>query len=155
LVTAVSDGTDTIRGTAQDGTGNYADWILTISNQDANTTPTVTTTAGDSVKVGRAKTGGNVTDNGGAAVTARGVCWSESINPTISGNKTVDGTGTGAFTSTIYPMKSNTYYYIRAYATNEEGTAYGENRIILTPSFSVVSSGGKPYSINGQILKLE
>jgi hypothetical protein len=70
--------------------------------------------------------GGNVTADGGADITARGICWSTSQTPTISGNHTTDGTGTGSFTSTMTGLTPNTTYYVRAYATNSEGTAYGE-----------------------------
>ncbi len=69
--------------------------------------------------------GGYVSDDGGATVTARGVCWSTSQNPTVSDSHTTDGTGTGSFTSNITGLTANTTYYVRAYATNSEGTTYG------------------------------
>lgn len=72
-----------------------------------------------------ALTGGNVTDDGNVEVTARGVCWGTSQNPTISSGKTSDGTGTGIFTSSITGLIPGTTYYVRAYATNSEGTSYG------------------------------
>jgi len=68
---------------------------------------------------------GVVTSDGGATVTARGVCWSSSQNPTITDNYTTDGSGTGSFTSNISGLTPNTIYYVRAYATNSIGTAYG------------------------------
>ena len=73
-----------------------------------------------------------VTSDGGAAITQRGVCWSKTPNPTVSSNKTHDGTGTGSFTSAITGLSSATTYYLRAYATNSVGTAYGEQIIIIT-----------------------
>ena len=78
-----------------------------------------------------AQSGGNITSDGGATVTARGVCWSTSQNPTINDNHTSDGSGTGNFTSTMTGLKANTIYYVRAYATNAIGTAYG-NQITFT-----------------------
>ncbi|MFT8131047.1 hypothetical protein, partial [Salmonella enterica] len=69
--------------------------------------------------------GGDVTDQGSAAVTARGVCWSTSHNPTISDSHTSDGTGTGVFSSGLTSLVPGTAYYLRAYATNSVGTAYG------------------------------
>jgi hypothetical protein len=73
-----------------------------------------------------AASGGNITSDGGATVTARGVCWSTSINPTIElGTKTNDGTGFGTFTSTITGLTNGETYYIRAYVTNCVGTGYG------------------------------
>ena len=95
-------------------------------------TPTVTTTDASSITTNSAVTGGNVTSDGGASVTARGVCWSTSQNPTISGDHTSDGNGTGEFTSSLTDLTANTTYYIRAYATNSEGTSYGEQKTFTT-----------------------
>ncbi len=67
----------------------------------ADSAPTVTTTAVSNITETAADSGGNVTDDGGDAVTARGVCWSTSENPTTADSKTTDGTGTGEFTSSI------------------------------------------------------
>ncbi|MBK7479097.1 MAG: hypothetical protein IPI69_04720 [Bacteroidales bacterium] len=72
-----------------------------------------------------ATAGGNVTATGGDAVTARGVCYGTTANPTISGTHTEDGTGIGAFTSNLTGLTSGTKYYVRAYATNSTGTEYG------------------------------
>jgi len=69
--------------------------------------------------------GGEVTSDGGAAVTARGVCWNTTGNPTIIDSNTSDGTGTGVFTSSITGLSASTTYFVRAYATNSVGTAYG------------------------------
>jgi uncharacterized protein (TIGR02145 family) len=88
--------------------------------------PTLTTTAASSITQAAATSGGNISSDGGATVTARGVCWSTSANPTTAlTTKTSDGTGTGVFTSSLTGLTSNTTYYIRAYATNSVGTAYG------------------------------
>ena len=94
--------------------------------------PTVTTTDVTDITQNTAVSGGNVTDDGGAAVTARGVCWSTSQNPTVSDNHTSDGNGTGSFTSNLTNLTANTTYYIRAYATNSEGTSYGEQKSFTT-----------------------
>jgi len=93
--------------------------------------PTVTTTAVTNITMTTATSGGNVTASGGASVTARGVCWSTTANPTTSNSKTSDGTGTGAFTSNLTGLTSNTLYYVRAYATNSVGTSYG-NQVTFT-----------------------
>lgn len=84
-----------------------------------------------------AKSGGRITYDGGASVTARGVCWSISPNPLISNNKTTDGQGVGEFVSTITNLQPNTKYYLRAYATNAAGTQYGEELIFQTISNTV------------------
>jgi hypothetical protein len=91
--------------------------------------------------------GGNVTSDGGADVTARGVVWSTSQNPTVSlTTKTSDGTGTGEFTSSITGLTPGTTYYVRAYATNSQGTAYGAQKTFTTlvneSDYSSLSTSG-------------
>ena len=87
--------------------------------------PTVTTTAISAITGKTATGGGNVTISGGATVTARGVCFGTSHNPTISGSKTSDANGLGVFVSSLTGLLGNTTYYVRAYATNSVGTSYG------------------------------
>ncbi len=89
--------------------------------------PTVTTTAVTAVSTTGASTGGNVTSDGGAEVTARGVCYGTTANPDLTGSHTTDASGTGPFTSTLTGLTPGTSYYVRAYATNSEGTAYGNS----------------------------
>lgn len=91
----------------------------------AVTLPAVTTAAITSITRTTAAGGGNVTSSGGAAVSSRGVCWNTAGSPTIADAKTSDGTGTGAFISTLAGLAENTTYYVRAYAVNSAGTAYG------------------------------
>ena len=88
--------------------------------------PTLTTTDITNITSISATSGGNITDNGGLNVTARGVCWSTSPNPTVSDSHTTNGTGTGIFTSNITGLEISTTYYVRAYATTNAGTAYGD-----------------------------
>lgn len=76
---------------------------------------------------------GNVTADGGSPVSQRGFCWSLSPNPTIANNTSQNGTGLGSFNQTVQPLSPSTTYYIRAYATNTEGTAYG-NQVTVTTS---------------------
>ena len=94
--------------------------------------PAVTTMQVSDVTTTSAKCGGEVTSEGNGTVTARGICWSISQNPTIEDNKTNDGSGTGSFASQIPDLVPNTQYYVRAYATNEAGTAYGEIVVFYT-----------------------
>ena len=93
--------------------------------------PIVATVAASNIDINTATTGGNVFSDGGAPVTARGVCYSVTPNPTLSESHTMDGTGTGAFTSSLTNLVENTTYHVRAYATNSAGTAYG-NEITFT-----------------------
>lgn len=82
--------------------------------------------------------GGTVTNDGGAAVTARGIVWSTANNPTIDDLKTEDGDGSGSFTSTLSGLTAATTYYARAYATNKAGTAYG-NEVSFTTLAQLVA----------------
>jgi len=104
------------------------------------TAPTVTTDTITNITQTTATGGGNVTSQGSSSVTARGVCWSTSSNPSTSDTHTTDGSGTGSFTSNISGLTASTPYYVRAYATNSAGTAYGSQVSFTTTG----SSGGQP-----------
>ena len=101
--------------------------------------PSVTTSAVINITVSSATSGGNVSSEGSSDVTARGVCWATTQNPTTSDSHTSDGFGSGVFTSTLAVLSVNTQFYVRAYATNDQGTSYG-NEIV----FSTSASGGVP-----------
>ncbi|OGV67019.1 MAG: hypothetical protein A3K19_29635 [Lentisphaerae bacterium RIFOXYB12_FULL_65_16] len=90
--------------------------------------PTVSTAAVSAITASTARCGGNVSDEGDAVVTARGCCWNTTGSPTLADDKTSDGTGPGDFTSDLTGLTASTPYYVRAYATNEYGTAYGAER---------------------------
>ena len=94
--------------------------------------PTVTTNIVTNITTNSASCGGNVTFDGNATVTARGICWSTTPNPTINDNKINNGSGIGSFTSYMSGLKDGTTYYVRAYATNEKGTSYGEEKSFTT-----------------------
>ncbi|TXI64190.1 MAG: RagB/SusD family nutrient uptake outer membrane protein [Flavobacterium sp.] len=78
--------------------------------------------------------GGNISSDGGSSITQRGVCWNTAPSPTLANNFTIDGTGIGGFTSNVLPLNPATTYYLRAYATNQTGTAYGNEIIFTTPN---------------------
>ena len=103
------------------------------TNPDNTTVPVLTTATVSAITQITVQSGGNITSDGGAAVTVRGVCWSTSATPTIANSKTSDGTGIGSFASSISGLSGNTPYYVRAYATNSAGTGYG-NAILFTTS---------------------
>jgi uncharacterized protein (TIGR02145 family) len=97
--------------------------------------PTLTT-AITAITTTSATSGGNITSDVGVSITARGVVWSTMNNPVITlTTKTSNGTGTGSFTSNLTNLTPKTTYYIRAYATNSNGTGYG-NEISFTTSDS-------------------
>ena len=111
------------------GTGYGEEKSFTTS---AKTLPQITTANVTSITTNTAVCGGNVTSDGNATITARGVCWSTSPNPTINNSKTINGSGIGSFTSNITELTENTTYYVRAYATNSKGTAYGDEKSFTT-----------------------
>ena len=89
--------------------------------------PILTTLQPTNITLTSATLGGNISDAGNPVYTERGVCWSTTINPTTANNKQqIAGSGTGDFTTNVTGLVENTTYYIRAYATNSQGTAYGE-----------------------------
>ncbi len=95
--------------------------------------PTIITQSVTSIGPDTAISGGIICSDGGSPILATGVCWSQSLEPTINDNHTSESTDTSAFSSTIRGLSSNTLYYVRAYATNSNGTAYG-NQLSFTTS---------------------
>ncbi len=93
--------------------------------------PTITTHIITSIDKTTATGGGMISNDGGAKISARGICWSITSQPTITSSKTSDGVDTGNFISHITGLTAHTLYYVRAYATNSVGTAYG-NEINFT-----------------------
>ena len=101
--------------------------------------PTLTTASVTDITINSATAGGSITKDGGATVTARGVCWGTTANPVISGSHTSDNSGTGSFTSNLTNLAPNTQYHLRAYATNKAGTAYGAD-VTFTTTAIVIST---------------
>ena len=120
-----------VRAYATNSVGTAYGNQVTFTTSQVITLPILTTSTVTSITSNSAISGGFVSSNGGSNVTSRGICWSTSANPTTSNSKTTDGSGTGSFISTIINLQSNTTYYVRAYATNAIGTAYG-NEISFT-----------------------
>ena len=94
--------------------------------------PIVASTAPIDIFLSTATSGGNITSDGGSAITARGVCWSTSQNPTTANFKTIDAGTTGAFTSSLTGLVKGNTYYIKSYATNVSGTVYGSQHSFKT-----------------------
>jgi hypothetical protein len=101
-----------------------------------------------------AVSGGSITDDGGCPVTQKGVCWSYNPAPTISNPHTSEGAGSSAFVSNITGLNANRTYYVRAYATNGVGTAYGPEKVFTTatPSTPYIGqnyAGGIVFYVDG------
>ncbi|TGE20910.1 T9SS type A sorting domain-containing protein [Hymenobacter metallicola] len=93
---------------------------------------TVQTAPVTGITATQALSGGTISSDGNAEVTERGVVYATTAAPTLANQVTVDGTGAGTFTSTLTGLQPNTLYYVRAYATNEVGTSYGEQLTFTT-----------------------
>lgn len=122
--------------------------MLTSSckKKDDNSNPVLTTAIVSNILQTTATCGGNITSDGGATVTVRGVCWSTGTTPTITDSKTTDGTGIGNFSSAITGLTANTAYYVRAYATNNTGTGYGS-----AIQFTTLQGTGTVTDIDGNV----
>ena len=122
--------------------------VLTFVTPSTGTLPTVYTTSISSLTFNSANSGGTVTNDGGSTVTARGICWNTSPNPTLSNNVLSNGSGLGGFTITMTGLNNNTTYYVRAYATNGVGTAYGNQYTFTTPNYTLpVLTTTVPYGV--------
>ncbi len=134
-----------VRAYATNSAGTAYGSQVTFTTSDCIVLPSVTTTSVSNIGKTSAESGGTITDDGGAPVTARGVCWSTSANPTLADKHTEDGTGTGSFTSLITSLAPNTTYYIMAYATNTAGTQYGSELSFKTVPDNVTDFDGNVY----------
>ncbi len=123
----------------------------TSTNSKNPTVPVLTTATVTNVTQTTAECGGNITSDGGAAVTARGVCWSTNALPTIADSETTDSSGTGSYASAISGLTPNTPYYVRAYATNSAGTGYGDEKSFTTESQSGPDSTGTVTDYDGNV----
>ncbi len=115
-----------LRAYATNDAGTSYGEEFSFATLDSTEVPLVQTATTSNILVKTAESGGTVLQWGGDTVIVRGVVWNTADNPTISDNKTENGSGLGSFSSILYPLEANTTYYVRAYATNSKGTGYGE-----------------------------
>jgi hypothetical protein len=122
--------------------------------------PIVTTSPMIDITTNSANTGGVVTDDGGYAISMRGVCWNTTGKPTTADTQTSDGTGTGSFASPMTDLIDGTTYYVRAYATGSPAgkaptvTTYGDEKVFVASDFYVnagpdASTCGIDYYLSG------
>ena len=112
----------------------------------AAVTSALITTAVTSINTSTAQSGGNITSDGGNAITSRGVCWSTTTGPTTANSKTTDGAGNGLFMSALTGLTGGTTYYVKAYGTNSAGTTYGNEISFTTPVDKDVYVAGVEYN---------
>ncbi|NBC04625.1 MAG: hypothetical protein GVY20_13080, partial [Bacteroidetes bacterium] len=124
-----------------------------LNIEEQLTKPSVTTESISSITENSAVSGGDVTDDGGADVTERGVCWDTSEEPTLDDQCTSDGEGTGNFESEITELDPDTEYYVRAYATNSEGTSYGNQQDFRTDEVQTYSIFGVVVEDDGTLIE--
>lgn len=105
------------------------------------TTPTVQTNEVIDVTHNSAIVGGTIAANGGKEITERGVVYATTQNPTTNNTKVMSGTGSGSFTCNLTDLQPNTTYYVRAYAVNSKGTAYGTQVSFTTQEQSSSGNG--------------
>lgn len=113
------------------------------STETSVTVPVIATNQVTAITQTTAVSGGSITSDGGATITAKGICWSIGATPTITDNKTTNGNGTGSFTSDLTALVANTTYNLRAYATNSAGTGYGS--VISFSTLSLNNNLTGPY----------
>jgi|WetSurMetagenome_2_1015567.scaffolds.fasta_scaffold10194_2 hypothetical protein len=118
------------------GYGDLTNFTTVIFSVTTNSISLITQTT--------ARSGGTIPNYGGVTIVSRGVCWNNSPHPTISNNKTVDGVGTGTFISNLSGLMPSTKYYVRAYASTNDGTAYGGETSFTTatPSIPTITTTG-------------
>jgi len=123
-----------------------ATMILFFGNAHAQPI-SITTFVIAGITTNTASSGGDIYSDGGFAVTTRGVCWSTSNSPTVAlSTKTNEGSGTGSFKSNITGLTPATIYYVRAYATNAKGTAYGPVLSFTTKPVTLATLTTTPLS---------
>lgn len=143
------------------GDGMVDTWDMTFVNNNAinmigkilpysDALPVLTTDSITDITIVSAVSRGSVLQQGGSQLTAQGVCWDTSPEPTIADSHTVEAGEPGFFESNITGLIPNTLYYARTYATNNEGTAYGNemcfNSAIFSPGDGVTDYDGHQYS---------
>lgn len=126
---------------------------ITYTIPNRSTLPTLTTQAVTVLSSSSAFGGGNVSADGGSTVIQRGLCWNTSPNPTLANNFTVDGTGLGSFGSTMQPLSPAATYYVRAYATNANGTSYGNEISFVTATAN--NNGSLPTISTNQVVYMD
>jgi hypothetical protein len=135
-----------------DGVQNQNELAVDCGGPCTACMPTLSTFGITNITATTGECGGSITSDGGATVSARGVCWSTAANPTTSDSHTSDGSSTGGFTSTITGLSIGTHYYVRAYAINSSGTSYGQQMDFTTSSTlttGIPYEGGTIFYIDG------
>ena len=123
-----------VRAYAVNGHGAVYSNEVAVTLESEMTVPTVVTKDIVSILDNMATGGGNVVDDGGSEVTERGICWGTSHNPTVNDEYLTSGSGMGMFSCQMTGLEQDVTYYVRAYAVNALGLAYGNEVSFVIPS---------------------
>ena len=134
LTNLIANNTYFVRAYAINSVGIAYGNDVRFTTGESITKPIVSTNSISNITQTTATCGGLITSDGGATVTAKGTCWNTTGNPTIANSKTSEGSGNGSFTSNLTDLIPNTSYYLKAYATNSLGSAYGDQVAFTTLS---------------------
>jgi hypothetical protein len=128
----------------------FLSFMLSACRKDMKSVPSISTNPVGNVTPASVVSGGRITDDGGSIVSDRGICWSQNQAPTIDNDHISQGGGDGNFNCNITSLLSNTTYYLRAYAVNNTGIAYGNEIDFKSDSFSngLYYEGGKIFYID-------
>jgi hypothetical protein len=127
-----------VRAYATNSKGTAYGIVKSVTTVAATIPTGISTNTLSSITQTTATGGGNISSDGGASITSRGVCWSTTTSsPTTLNSKTIDGNGIGLFTSSLTGLTANTIYYVRSYATNSAGTAYGATQTFITSAVTI------------------
>ena len=155
-VTLVGNGTPAASGSFSFNTAptGGCTFVVPVTNPTGSLAQ-LTTTAASGITCTAALSGGNITNDGGSAITSRGICYGTTIDPTIANTVVNNGSGTGSFTSNLTGLTAGLTYHVRAFATNSAGTAYG-NDISFTATTGCqagifVAGWDDVYNISGNI----
>lgn len=150
-VSLTSNGTFDVTARQTDPAGNLSIEASVISVTIANTVPTVGTSNYSGVQATAAVVTGSVTDDGGDPISDRGVVWNTTGSPTLADNSSSNGTGLGNFTATLSGLTASTTYYVRAFATNAVGTAYGPETSFISgqADYGDTYQGGIAFYFDG------
>lgn len=125
--------------------GEFYGEEIPLTTDRVQTVATVVTSSVNNINDHSARVGGSIPDNGGSVITTRGICWDTLQNPTIAGDHVVMGDGDVDFSVTLKDLELKTIYFVRAYAVNNTGIAYGNEVRFRTNDVPVEDVEGNVY----------
>lgn len=138
-----------VRAYAKNDEGvSYGNELTFTTQEQPNSTPEVSTVEVKEITSTQATSGGSIINDGGSSISTKGICWSLSPNPTIDNEKNEVGSGSDDFIATLNNLAKDTKYYVRAFATNENGTGYGNEVSFTTSALTAIKASGTTYYVH-------